>query len=437
MTLLSRRKRRTTVRRITPATLAAKLAALVALVATPALAQPPPSGYQPPNYPPSNYQPLNYQSAGGQPPAGWQQPAGGQQPGGLPLPPGYRPRTPPPQAQVQPQRPPLAAGAMPGSGTGGKVMYFQKPADALAATGGADETGAVAQLDDPNRGPLPVPVPDAPAPALPPPPPASRYLPADRPLTPPPAVVVPPVTTTAYGAQPKPGEPGFVPPSTSLKKEVRPVDPIYIQLPPRENIFMVYNDAQLERAIMERIIADRIKEFRDRINEKREALKNEKDPNQIAKLEMDIVDLEKSRKELLAINDPSVDPTYRFPALPVVSPPGVAYQPKTAAYAPRKVILEPGYIVHRRLHFEEKNSERAAWDLGPMTTLVSAAYFWKDTLLLPQSLASGCVYGHWDTSAGKCLPGSPSPYYLYPPGLTLTGTAVEGVVVTGAVFLLP
>ncbi|QJW95682.1 hypothetical protein FTUN_3236 [Frigoriglobus tundricola] len=96
--------------------LAAKLAAFAALVATPALAQPPPSAYQPPSNSPASYQPLNmqnYQPAGGQPAAG-PQPAAGQQPGGLPLPratgrgPRRRRRNP------GPQRPPArwpAAGA--------------------------------------------------------------------------------------------------------------------------------------------------------------------------------------------------------------------------------------------------------------------------------------------------------------------------------------
>ena len=94
-----------------------------------------------------------------------------------------------------------------------------------------------------------------------------------------------------------------------------------------------------------------------------------------------------------------------------------------------------GSRIHRRLLFEEKNAERAGWDLGPMQTLLSAAYFYRDVLSLPHNLASGCVTGFWSTSAGKCLPGSPSPYYVYPLGLTLTGSAVEGAAVTGGLFL--
>ncbi len=358
----------------------------MALVATPALAQPPGN---PPNYPP----------------------AGAQQPGGLPLPPGYRPRTPPPAAE--PPRPTAAPGTLPGGGSGGKVMYFQKPADALAATGAPDATaGGVARLEAPAR--APVPVPDAPAATLPPPPPPSRYLPPDRPLTPP-AVVVSPATPAAYRAQPdpKPDDPVVPPESKSLKQEIPdpPGGPSAIQLPPRDKIFTVYDDAQLEKAIIDRVTQDLLE------------LNAKKDPKD-----------RKTPAELVKLQNPR---TMRFPPLPVISPPGVPYQPKTLAYEPRKVIIEPGYVVHRRLLFEEKNAERSGWDFGPLQTFVSAAYFYRDVLSLPHNVASGCVYGFWGTSAGKCLPGSPSPYYLYPPGLTLTGSVVEGAVLTGGAFLFP
>ena len=275
-------------------------------------------------------------------------------------------------------------------------MYFHKAADALSATGGGLSTAdGVAQRDVPTPAMAPVPMPDAapvrpvpvPVPALPPVP--------DRPIAQPfPDAGVGRPAPVMYTAQP----------TTVQKKKddykIKPVDPKYIQLPPRDKVLgIVYDDKGLERAIVAQIVAD---------------LKSQVPP--------------------VTTFPPE---TLKFPPLPVISPPGVPYQPKTVAYTPRQVYVEPGYVVHRRLHFEEKNSERAGWDLGPLSTLVSAGYFYRDALLWPQSLASGLVHGFWDTSAGKCLPGSPSPYYLYPPGLTITGTAVEGAIVTGTVFLLP
>ena len=127
----------------------------------------------------------------------------------------------------------------------------------------------------------------------------------------------------------------------------------------------------------------------------------------------------------------------RFPDLTPVVPVGTQYQPKTASYAPGRVLYEPAYVAHRRLHFEEKNAERYGWDLGFIQPFVSTAYFYKDVVLWPNSLASGVRTGFWDTSAGKCLPGSPTPYYLYPPGLTITGSVVEAALITGIAIVIP
>jgi hypothetical protein len=141
----------------------------------------------------------------------------------------------------------------------------------------------------------------------------------------------------------------------------------------------------------------------------------------------------------LARNKPKeekVDPG-TFPPLTPPVPPGTPYVAKTESYPPRQAILEPGFIVHRRLHFEEKNSERYAWDLGFAQPFLSTAAFYKDVLLWPNSLVTGAVVGFWDTSAGKCLPGAPVPYYLYPPGLTITGTTAEAAVITGISFIIP
>lgn len=278
-------------------------------------------------------------------------------------------------------------------------MYFQKPADALTASGAADTGGEVAQLGgrvSPASAVAPA-APDVPAPAFLPP--APRFAP--------PA----PAAPTAY-QQPEPEEPVVAKKQT---QNIPPVDPKYIQLPPKENIFMVYNDLELEKAILERLRQDERDKY---IQEQEKEKKVKPTPEQI-----------RQRLDNLQY--------MAFPALPVLTPPGVAYQSKTTSYPPMKMIVEPMYVVHRRLHFEEKNAERAGWDLGPLSVVVGATYFYRDALLWPQSLASGCVTGFWDTSAGKCLPGAPSPYYLYPVGLTVSGTAFETLVVTGAAFIFP
>jgi hypothetical protein len=115
------------------------------------------------------------------------------------------------------------------------------------------------------------------------------------------------------------------------------------------------------------------------------------------------------------------------PAAPNVTKPG---------YAPAQAKLEPGYVVHRRLFFEEMNSERYGWELGMAQPFVSAAYFYKDVLLWPAHLTSN-FKERFDTNAGKCLPGTPVAYYLYPPQITLTGLSWQTGAVLGIAFLLP
>jgi hypothetical protein len=274
----------------------------------------------------------------------------------------------------------------------------------------------VAQLNESPRAPL-AGAPDAAVDVpLPPPPPESRYL------TPnfgspnaresnfrPPALTLPSAAAAQPKAesQPKPAaQPApllqtkpidqDIPPSTSKKQPIPAVPESEIRLPPRQSVFgIVYDDPQLEKAVMDRL---------------REDLKREKKYS------------------------PDQERYLVFPPMPVISPPGVAYQAKTSTYPPHQAILEPGYVVHRRLHFEELNAERYGWDLGPLQTLVSAAYFFGDVLAWPHSLASGCEYGFWETSAGKCAPGSPVPYYLYPPKITASGSAFETLVVLTTAF---
>jgi hypothetical protein len=152
----------------------------------------------------------------------------------------------------------------------------------------------------------------------------------------------------------------------------------------------------------------------------------------------DDVTLERYIRKLTLEDNPELkeDTIPRFPPIPDVGE-GKPYVAKTGTYPPMQAQYYSTYLVHRRLHFEDKNTERYGWDLGIVQPFVSAVTFYKDVFLWPQSLASGCAYGFWDTNAGKCLPGSPTPYMLYPPGLTITGGVVEGVVITGAAFIIP
>ena len=98
--------------------------------------------------------------------------------------------------------------------------------------------------------------------------------------------------------------------------------------------------------------------------------------------------------------------------------------------------VEPGYICHGRLLFEQPNFERQGWDLGILTPLANVGVYYYDLALLP--------YHAWtrpleqtDCSAGKCLPGDATPFYLYPEEFSVTGLVGEAAVVTGLFFLFP
>ncbi|HKB01085.1 MAG TPA: hypothetical protein VKD90_02650 [Gemmataceae bacterium] len=102
------------------------------------------------------------------------------------------------------------------------------------------------------------------------------------------------------------------------------------------------------------------------------------------------------------------------------------YQPRR--FAPMAILAEPSYVVYRRLYFEEKNSERYGWDLGPIQPLVSTLCFFKDVALWPYNFAS-YPCRRFDTNAGQCLPGDPVPYICYPPEFTAAGLLTEAGVI--------
>jgi hypothetical protein len=131
-----------------------------------------------------------------------------------------------------------------------------------------------------------------------------------------------------------------------------------------------------------------------------------------------------------------VKPTEKFPLADALVPADKKYEPKTVGYAPMQLLREPSYVIHRHLYFEEMNSERAGWDAGPAQALFSAGYFYRDVVLLPARFASHCK-DNYDCSAGKCMPGSPTPYYCYPLDITTFGGAVGATVITGLAFIIP
>jgi hypothetical protein len=98
--------------------------------------------------------------------------------------------------------------------------------------------------------------------------------------------------------------------------------------------------------------------------------------------------------------------------------------------------VEPAYVAHGRLLFEQKNFERGLWDLGLFTPVVESTLFYFDVAALPYHLATRPCQ-QYDTSAGKCLPGDPAPFLLYPPELSYSGLVAELAVGTAMFFIFP
>ena len=285
------------------------------------------------------------------------------------------------------------------------MLYFHKPADSSVpspnpdtgpervaqAAGSADTPPTVlpdVRFVPPAVAAPPVPVRVAPVPIEPTDP---GYVPPPLPAIQPgyPALVQEPAPTPPPTMSQKPNQELTKPIEDDLKKREEAT-----RLPSRQAIFQMYTDQALQKIIIDTVAGE-----------------NKLDPS-----------------------------TLRFPDLEVVRnrlvPPGTTYVAKTVNYPPGQAYYEPHYVVHRRLHFEEKNAERYGWDFGFVQPFVSTLYFYKDALLWPNSLGTGLVTGFWDASAGKCLPGSPVPYKLYPPSLTATGMMLEGGIITGVSFIL-
>ena len=92
------------------------------------------------------------------------------------------------------------------------------------------------------------------------------------------------------------------------------------------------------------------------------------------------------------------------PTLPLVARPG-------PSGTPTGVRIEPTSLCYDRLMFEEKNSERYGWELGPIGALVSPTDFYWKVLTAPLArLVDPCR--SFEANAGYCLPGDPVPYLL-------------------------
>jgi hypothetical protein len=121
-----------------------------------------------------------------------------------------------------------------------------------------------------------------------------------------------------------------------------------------------------------------------------------------------------------------------FPDEPVLSKDAYAGR----AWPEYTLIVEPNFVAHKRLLFEQINAERYGWDLGVIDPPLSASLFFADVALAPYHAFTD-PFRCCDTGAGYCLPGDPVPYLLYPPEYSLTGAVAEAGAIGAVLAIFP
>jgi hypothetical protein len=129
-------------------------------------------------------------------------------------------------------------------------------------------------------------------------------------------------------------------------------------------------------------------------------------------------------------------PTSIYSQFPSYKRDYMALQFMGRSFEPRVKYVEPNFVCHRRLYFEEKNAERQGWELGPLQPITSTLYFLKEFFTLPYNFGTRPCQ-RWECSAGKCLPGDPTPYLLYPVEFSVTGGLLQAGTVVGLAALFP
>jgi hypothetical protein len=110
------------------------------------------------------------------------------------------------------------------------------------------------------------------------------------------------------------------------------------------------------------------------------------------------------------------------------------YTGRNYPFMPRPI--EPQYVVHKPLLFEQKTFERYGWDLGPLTPAANFGLYYYDLVMLPYHVGSQACHC-LDTNAGKCLPGDAVPFLVYRETFSVTGLVFETGAILGGLFVFP
>ena len=154
------------------------------------------------------------------------------------------------------------------------------------------------------------------------------------------------------------------------------------------------------------------------------------DKERLSQLDSEAKLRERIRQETL---ERTSDEPVVFPEEPTLS--REVYGGRVGLWPVRQLVVEPNYVVYKKLYFEQLNTERYGWDLGPISPLVCTAKFYADLVTVP--LKFGARPCEREASTGYFLPGDPVPLLAYPPEITVTGTALEVGVIIALLVVFP
>lgn len=99
-------------------------------------------------------------------------------------------------------------------------------------------------------------------------------------------------------------------------------------------------------------------------------------------------------------------------------------------------VVEPSYVCHRRLYFEQPNFERIGYNFGVLQPAICLGVFYYDMALLPYHVWTD-VHDRGECNVGKCLPGDPAPLLVPRERLSVTGALGQAGTILGFVYLFP
>ena len=121
-----------------------------------------------------------------------------------------------------------------------------------------------------------------------------------------------------------------------------------------------------------------------------------------------------------------------FPEEPIISK--EPFRPRDFPHVLKQV--EPGYVCHGRLYFEQPNFERTGYDFRALQPAICLGVFYYDLALLPYHAWSN-LQDRTECSAGKCLPGDPAPLLLPRERFSVTGLLGQSGALIGLGLLFP